>query len=176
MYCPNCGQQQISDEMRFCSRCGLALSGLAEWLANGGVPAKRTVQVARIDNEELEESPRRKGKRRAGKVLFFSGVLSVVFLVISLIVNEGALMFVPMSVLFVGLVMLLYAVLFSPKTARTSKKTPPTSTLDSTSARNALPPVATTPGLAINRPQVRTNELAQPGSVTEHTTRLLDNE
>ena len=40
MYCPNCGQQQISDEMRFCSRCGLALSGLAEWLARGGVPAK----------------------------------------------------------------------------------------------------------------------------------------
>ncbi len=35
MYCPNCGQQQVSEEMRFCSRCGLALSGLAEWLAGG---------------------------------------------------------------------------------------------------------------------------------------------
>ena len=36
MYCPKCGQQQVSDEMRFCSRCGLALTGLAEWL--GGAP------------------------------------------------------------------------------------------------------------------------------------------
>src|SRR5689334_7647741 len=35
MYCPNCGQQQVSDEMRFCSRCGLALTGLAEWLGGG---------------------------------------------------------------------------------------------------------------------------------------------
>ena len=47
MYCPNCGQQQISDEMRFCSRCGLALSGLMEWLAGGAadVKHKETVKV-----------------------------------------------------------------------------------------------------------------------------------
>ena len=47
MYCPNCGQQQISEEMRFCSRCGLALSGLAEWLAGGRLPAKR------VDDEQV---------------------------------------------------------------------------------------------------------------------------
>ena len=43
MYCPKCGQQQISDEMKFCSRCGLALSGLADWLAGGGVRAGHVV-------------------------------------------------------------------------------------------------------------------------------------
>jgi uncharacterized membrane protein YvbJ len=84
MYCPNCGQQQISDEMRFCSRCGLALSGLAEWLAGIRMPAKR------VDDEQVAApSPRRKGMRRAAKVMFFSGVLFAIFLVISLVVEHG---------------------------------------------------------------------------------------
>jgi hypothetical protein len=177
MYCPNCGQQQISDEMRFCSRCGLALSGLVEWLASGGVPANPGLPVKRNDPEELEElSPRRRGMRRAGKVMFFSGVLAVVFFVISLIVDEGALMLFPTCVLFVGIVMMLYAVLFSPKTARSTTHAAKTSALDSSSSRSSLPPAANIPAPVVSRPQVRTNELAQPPSVIEHTTRLLDNE
>ncbi len=36
MYCPNCGQQQISNETRYCSRCGLQLGLIAEVVANGG--------------------------------------------------------------------------------------------------------------------------------------------
>ena len=34
MYCPQCGHQQASDDMRFCSRCGLSL-GLATDLILG---------------------------------------------------------------------------------------------------------------------------------------------
>jgi len=30
MHCPKCGQQQVSDEMRFCSRCGFALGIVTE--------------------------------------------------------------------------------------------------------------------------------------------------
>src|SRR5215217_4994761 len=106
MYCPNCGQQQISDEMRFCSRCGQGLSGLAEWLG-GAVAATRTdeAHVSQI-------SPRRKGIRRAGKLMFVSGVLFPVFLLLSLLFNEGALMIVPIFVFFVSLVLMLYARLF----------------------------------------------------------------
>ncbi len=36
MYCPNCSQQQISEETKFCSRCGLPLGLVSEILANGG--------------------------------------------------------------------------------------------------------------------------------------------
>src|SRR5215216_1726912 len=98
MYCPNCGQQQISDDMRFCSRCGLALSGLAEWLAGGRVPATRDddAQVATM-------SPRRKGIRRAAKMMFFSAVLFPVFLLISLVINHGEPMIVPTGIFFVAL-------------------------------------------------------------------------
>jgi hypothetical protein len=168
MYCPKCGQQQISDEMRFCSRCGLALSGLAEWLG-AGVPAKPgdATQVSLA-------SRRRKGIRRAAKLMFASGVLFPVFLVISLAVDEAGPMFIPFLVFFVSLVMMLYARLFSDDTSPVRHQDAQTSALGSTPTRNALPPAAPMPG--IGRQQVRTNELAQPPSVTEQTTRLLDNE
>jgi hypothetical protein len=170
MYCPNCGQQQISDEMRFCSRCGLALSGLADWLAGGGLPAQRNVEVPQVSSD----SPRRKGIRRAAKLMFFSGVLFVIFLAISLAIDEGAPMIFPVLVFFVSLVMMLYARLFSDKTAPVYNHTAQTTVLSSASTRSSLPPATSIP---INsRQQVRTNELAQPSSVTENTTRLLDNE
>lgn len=167
MYCPKCGQQQISDEMRFCSRCGLALSGLADWLAGGGLPAQRNVEVQQVP----ADSPRRKGIRRASKLMFFSGVLFVIFIAISLAVDEGGPMIVPAVVFFVSLVMMLYARLFSNATSPVNNQT---TELNSTSTRSSLPPATSIP--INNRQQVRTNELAQPPSVTDHTTRLLDNE
>jgi len=170
MYCPNCGQQQISEEMRFCSRCGLALSGLPEWLAGVRLPAK-------VDDEQVAaSSPRRRGIRRASKVMFFSGVLFAIFLVISLAIDNGGPMIVPFTVFFVGLVMMLYARLFSAKTAPATRQVAQTSALNSTAARGSLPPAANTPMPNRGQQQVRTNELAQPPSVTENTTRLLDNE
>lgn len=34
MYCPKCGQQQTSEQVRFCSRCGFALDGVKACLAD----------------------------------------------------------------------------------------------------------------------------------------------
>lgn len=170
MYCPNCGQQQISGEMRFCSRCGLALSGLAEWLAGNTLPARR------VETPVSLPSPRRKGIRRAAKLMFFSGVLFPVFLVFSLAAEEGGFMVVPIILFFVSAAMMLYARLFSDNTAPISNHAAQTSALGSTSARSSLPPAATIPISDVGRQRVRTNELVQPPSVTENTTRLLDNE
>ena len=36
MHCPRCGQQQISDQTKFCSRCGFQLGLVGELLENGG--------------------------------------------------------------------------------------------------------------------------------------------
>jgi hypothetical protein len=150
--------------MRFCSRCGLALSGLAEWLTGGGLPAhsKPEVQVS-------PASPRRKGIRRAAKLMFFSGVLFPIFLVISIAIDEPGPLAIPFIVFFISLAMMLYARLFSDTNAPIAQ-----TTFNSTSAPSYLPPATSIPINA--RQQVRTNELAQPPSVTEHTTRLLDNE
>ena len=169
MYCPNCGQQQVSEEMRFCSRCGLALSGLAEWLAGGALAAQPKVEVS-------VASPRRKGIRRAAKLMFFSGVLFPIFLVISLAVDEGGPIIFPILIFFVSLVMMLYARLFSAPTTPAINQAARTAVLESVSARSSLPPGTSIPVSGVGKHQVRTNELAQPRSVTENTTRLLDDD
>jgi len=172
MYCPNCGQQQIS-EMRFCSRCGLALSGLAEWLSGGPLPVLRREEAP----SPAAMSPRRKGMRRAGKLMFFSAALFPVFLLFSAAIEEPGPILVPFMLFFVSLAMMLYARIFSDPTPVSHIANhigaPQASTLRPAPARASLPPGGHIP---MPSRHVRTNELAQPPSVTENTTRLLDDE
>ena len=180
MYCPNCGQQQISEEMRYCSRCGLALTGLLEWLAGGRLPLR-----AADEAQVAPDSRQRKNMRRAGKLMFFAGALFPIFLIAALAAVEPGPLVIPFFLFFLALAWMLYARIFMNKTepvkhkgAVQSAMAPAsfqTSTFGPASARGSLPPAAATPPLP-NRGQVRTNELAQRPSVTEHTTRLLDNE
>ena len=171
MYCPRCGQQQISDEMKFCSRCGLPISGLAEWLASGGAPPALAAET-----KVPLPSPRRKGIRRGAKLMFLSGVLFPVFLVLSLAIDEGAPMFFPIFIFFVALIMMLYARLFSDAISPVNSQQAQISGLGQMSAVSALPPASNIPMHGFAGQQVRTKELAEPPSVTEHTTRLLDKE
>lgn len=41
MFCPQCGHQQVSDEMRFCSRCGLPLGLVTDLVGNRSDQLKR---------------------------------------------------------------------------------------------------------------------------------------
>jgi hypothetical protein len=157
--------------MRFCSRCGLALTGLSEWLAGGGLP------IRRADETQVSgPSPRRKHIRRASKLMFFSGVLFPVFLLLCAAMGEGGPMVIPVGIFFVSLVWMLYARLFIDKTAPAISQAAQQPAFGSIPARSSLPPAVNNPMPNIGRQQVRTNELAQPPSVTDHTTRLLDNE
>lgn len=36
MHCPRCGQKQVSEDIKFCSRCGFPLGLVSEILAHGG--------------------------------------------------------------------------------------------------------------------------------------------
>jgi hypothetical protein len=174
MYCPRCGQQQISDEMKFCSRCGLPTSGLAEWVAGGGVPA-----TSAAAKDISSRSPRHKGIRRGAKVMFVSGVLLPVFLAISIAIEEAGPMILPALVFFVGLTIMLYSRLFGEDSPSFESGPAKGSRLAAVSEASALPPAASIPihdAGDFERPRVRTNELAQRPSVTEHTTKLLDQE
>jgi len=170
MYCPNCGQQQISGDMRFCSRCGLALSGLPEWLA-GGTSVKRADEA-----RALSPSRRRKAFRRAAKLMFFSVALFPIFLAISIGIDEPGPLFPPLILFFGSLMWMVYARLFIEDTAPMLIQTPQPATFRSTPARESLSPANTTGIPDPGRQRVRTNELVQFPSVTEHTTKLLDNE
>ena len=109
--------------------------------------------------------------------MFFSLVIFAISLVVSIGIDEGAVMLFPCALFFISLVWILYARLFIPKTKSVS---PPvfqapsvqSHTFGSNSARGSLTPATTMSIPPIS--QVKTNELAQPPSVTENTTRLLD--
>jgi hypothetical protein len=173
MYCPNCGQQQVSDEMRFCSRCGLALTGLSDWLFQGRAPL-----VKRDEAQAEPMSPRRKNIRRAAKMMFFSAALFPIFVIMAVAEEHPGPIAVPFVVFFISLAWMLYARLFSDKHAAATLPSTQTqaTVFGPAPTRQGLPPPINVPIPNIGRHQVRTNELAQPPSVTENTTRLLDDE
>ena len=167
MYCPNCGQQQIADNTRFCSRCGLPTDGLARWLA--GQAAFTTPD----DGTSTTPSPRRKGIRRGGKMIFFSGVLLPIFVFMSAMADSPGPLFVPFTLFLVGLSFLLYAIIFLEKTPPKTKPVVQPS-FGSSSVERALPPAANTWANNVRAGAVRTSELVKgPPSVTENTTKLL---
>src|SRR6184192_2903636 len=71
MFCPRCGQQQATDSMRFCSRCGFAMEGTVHLLAHGGV-----LPVFQVPPGEKTISPRRRGVKQ-GTLIMLVGVLLV---------------------------------------------------------------------------------------------------
>ena len=165
MYCPNCGQQQMTDNTRFCSRCGLPIDGLAQWLAGEPPPTPRDQGLA------VAVSPRRKGIRRGAKILFLSAVLTPLFIIMSIIADAGEPLIFPFLLFIVGLAVILYSSIFKEKSISTTTHTQ-TVSLGSGFGTNALPPPSQT--WAPSRGHaVRTAELAQPSSVTENTTKLL---
>lgn len=181
MYCPKCSQEQISDNMRFCSRCGLALAGVTELVANDGISAssKDTAEGQRL-------SPRQRGVRKALLLLVPSFVLLIsaglihdkVFDKPSL--GEAIILFGPgIMCLTIGLVRLLHALLLEDGAARTTEAfsntgTKPVGQLGATRIHSALPPAQ---GVSASswKQQPNTAEMVQAPSVTEHTTKLLNN-
>src|SRR5205085_4588406 len=176
MYCPRCGQQQASAEMRFCSRCGFPLGGVRELLANDGV-------LSSVDDEAQEEqmvSPRRKGVSQ-GVLFMLLGTLIVPLLGV---LNHYVRILDPLvalaAVLFFlgGFVRILYAIFFEKGASGKKILTPASDTpaeLNASSARTAvLPPAQSIPVSNFTQRRANTAELVSPPSVTENTTRLLD--
>jgi len=178
MYCPSCGQQQVSEEIRFCSRCGLPLGLVAEVLAhNGFLP-------------QLEELNKKKGKlltRRNGLIfslywfIFFVLIFTPFWGIVD--VDELAAMSAIIGI-FGSLLLVLTSVLFFEKVPKKSN----TQMLNATIAErqslhgfsgkaNALPPQQSIPTSAYVPPNQGnwrdTNDLVQP-SITEETTKLLE--
>lgn len=179
MYCPQCGQQQVSEITRFCSRCGFLLDGVMAVLAAGGaVPTRYLAPGSR------KLSPRSKGVRQ-GAVMMLSTILIVpIVSIISVFILGHPEVIVPLAAisLFVGgLVRILYALImedpvapmeFEQMPGYAGPVAPPQ--LVRPMHNVALPPAAVNPTAGWRRPN--TAEIYQPPSVTENTTRLLDKE
>lgn len=181
MFCPQCGQQQVSGVTRFCSRCGFPLDAVVQLLNSGGM-----IPVYRNPDEPVQISPRRKGVKQGG-LLFLSGVVIVSILGMFASYSGSGFLEVLTAlaaiICFVGgPLRMLYAGIFEEGAPRPYRAygPPPTSMpahpqqFATPVQRPALnPPPARAQG-AWRRPN--TAELANPPSVTENTTRLLDKE
>jgi hypothetical protein len=168
MYCPKCGQQ-VSETMRFCSRCGLQVTEVAEWLAGG-------VLSVREEAQPDIPAPRRKGMRRGAKIMFWGGIMLPIFLGLSIAFDSPVPLLFPFIIFLAGFSMLLYSRLFGEELPSNRIKQSQDVRLGAMPGQSALPP-ASDAGLAggVMRP-VRTAEMAQPPSVTDHTTKLLDSD
>jgi hypothetical protein len=177
MYCPQCGQQQVSDTTRYCSRCGFLLEGVALVLASGGQVPMRYVQPG---SQKL--SPRSKGIRQ-GAMLMLSTLLVVpIVSIISVFIIGNPEVIVPITAitLFVGgLLRILYALLMEETIPQVDNNQmggyspTPTPQFESP-ARTGLPPASVNATPSWRRPNPA--EIYQPPSITENTTRLLDKE
>jgi hypothetical protein len=174
MYCPVCSQQQISDVMRFCSRCGFPLTGVREVIASGGTkPEIEDVQAPRVP----------KGVRRGVWTILASFVFAFLVLLLST-ANEDflVLLLIPFLSLVVGFLILLYGTFLEKRTTRVKGTALPQSTAASSpemigaTRRPALSPPQVAPMQSFNAPRIQTAEMVQPPSVTERTTRLLEEE
>jgi hypothetical protein len=178
MHCPQCGQQQASDQLRFCSRCGFPLDGVIQLLGNGGI-----LPQSFVDKKGRNISPRSLGIRHGAMLMLLT--LLVVPITAILSVNAGfhPRMLIPLSAMICfigGLLRIIYALLFEEDIARV-KPPPPSlynppvmpSQLGAAERGTALPPPQGTPVTGW-RQRSDTAELVRPPSVTENTTRLLD--
>jgi len=178
MFCPQCGQQQTSGIVRFCSRCGFLLDGVIQLLGSGGI-----LPVYQPSDEPQKVSPRRKGVKQGG-VLLLSGAVLVPIL--GVMASYGNSAFLEILTAFAAIICfvggplrMLYAAVFeegAPNPFQQARPFVPAQTpphqFNPHVQPQALPPQHVQPPSWRSRPI--TAELATPPSVTENTTRLLD--
>ena len=181
MFCPQCGQQQVTGVVRFCSRCGFPMDGVIQLLGSGGIlPAYRT------SGEPVPISPRRKGVKQGATLLLLGVVLVPILGMFASFAQSSTFLEILAGLAAIicfigGPLRMLYAGLFeegAPKPVAHYGPPIPMHVPQQFTPHpqaHALPPQpARSPGAWRRRPN--TAELVNPPSVTENTTRLLEKE
>lgn len=180
MFCPTCGQEQINNETRFCSRCGFLLTGVTQLIANGG-----NLPFIQLPQTYKPQTPRKKGLKK-GLMIFLMTALAVplIAIIASSLGLRGTVVAIT-AVLFGigGILRMAYALLLESnepngvsleetvfKTAKAFRKN---------SEANALPPQTSIPVEDYYAPSKAgvwrdTNDLTP--SAIEETTRQLRGE
>jgi len=175
MHCPRCGQLQVSDQTKFCSRCGFQLGVVSDLLENGGY----LPQLA-----ELQKGKGTKLTRKNGIIFSILWLIFWMMMVPAFFAALGANR-IPGAFAafgFFSFVMLMVASLTflkrTPKSYELAPQQMEPSTLYGNPTMGALPPQKSQPASAYMPPEGSwkvpdTGDLVRPGSVTESTTKLL---
>ena len=185
MHCPRCGQQQINEETKFCSKCGFQLHVVSAVLMHGG-------SLPQLDQLNQQQGKRTWLNRRNGMI--FSLFWFIFFLLIVtpfwgiMRVEELAGMSALLAI-FGGLLIFLASAFFLEGKPRAPYNYPyppgppqyPPQTLHAGYQQGSLPPQQSIPVSNYTPPPHvagswrDTNDFGRP-SVTEDTTRLLTKE
>ena len=166
--------------MRFCSRCGFPMEGAMHLLANGGLIPQYQHTV-----DQKGPSPRRKGVKQGALLMLIGAILVPILFIMSSFApgrleNVFALFGSLAAILCFlgGPLRMIFAGIFEegapPKSQfiMSNPYAPPV--IAAPQARvSALPPPAVNTAAAW-RQRPNTAEIMQPPSVTDNTTRLLD--
>ena len=180
MHCPRCGQQQVSEDIKFCSRCGFPLGLVSEILAHGGF----LPQLADLHKKGKNWLTRNFGMKIA--IVWF---IAICFLLVPLAAITRAPGGIIPGLAIIGfcgaLLMTILSVLFLPKEDKNYYSQPSELPNDAAAqfmggrqTQSALPPQTSQPVSDYAPPGAGswkapdTGELV-PRSVTEGTTKLL---
>lgn len=180
MFCPRCGQEQLSNETRFCSRCGFLMTGVGALVANDG-----KLETVSVGKPAKVDTPRKRGIKK-GLFIFMLGFLVVPLLaIITLMVDAREPFAVVIAAILLGvggLLRIAYAMLFESseptgKSVEQAAFQTAQNILSGSQNQNALPPQQSIPTSSYIPPKQgnwrETNDL-EPSSVTDPTTKLLD--
>lgn len=182
MHCPRCGQQQVSNEIKFCSRCGFQMGLVAEILANGGY----LPQLAALENNNLGLFTRRNGVIFSiSWFIFFLLILTPIFGIAD--IDELSAIFALFGIfggaifMLISLVVLKRPVPPQPTYYMPQPPQPAIPLYGNPVANAALPPQQSEPVSSYAPPGVsswktpETGEFVRtPPSVTDTTTKLLN--
>lgn len=175
MFCPRCGQQQVSENIKFCSRCGFSMELISDILAHGGVLPQL------LDLGKNKKLLTRKNGLKAA--LIWAIAMWVLFTPFFGVIGADELAGMAAILGFAGGVLLtLISFLFldnKPAISQTGvsmRSDYAQNNLGGVSSGSALPPHQSVPASAYAPPAGKwqtTNDLTAPPSVTESTTKLL---
>lgn len=186
MFCPRCSQQQISEETRFCSRCGFPLGLVSEILSHGGFLPQLAALV-----EKKKFWTRRMGMKIGVAWLL---IFLLVFAPLLGLADADDAAGVAAAIGFLGaFLIMVFSWLFLEGEPKISKiedlklsanfTTPAPAVAGEKAQPNALPPIQNQPAQSYIPPSVATaagawkvpdtGDFAKPPSVTEPTTKLF---
>lgn len=166
MFCPKCNQQQISDEVRFCSRCGFQLGVVAELLKTDGV-----LQNYSSQQPESLSTYRQITSSIGAKMIFFAIAIAP----IALLLDKEVLLLIPFFLFFAGLMQIIYKLIFTKKQVLPESRFVEIKNLNSGNQQFNLPAPNTAPIPILEIRKRDTNEIMMPPpSVTDPTTKLLE--
>ncbi len=178
MHCPRCGQQQISDQTKFCSRCGFQLGLVAELLENGGF----LPQLAELYKGKSTIFTRKNGL--VFTVLWFIFFVMMMPAFFGIAGEDDAAGVSAVFGIFSTMMLLIFSLAVLKKAPKSyelaaHQMTPhQPAQMYGNPAAQALPPQQSQPASTYMPPEGSwrapdTGDLVRPGSVTEGTTKLL---